>query len=65
MTGLALKVARVEQRVKGIEVAREMGVSSSYVYAIERQAFVTDDVATRYLLAVRTCSTRRTSGAAA
>lgn len=63
-TGLALKVARVGQRVKAREVAEVMGVSPSRVSSIEREAFVTDETARRFLEAVKTCSTRRTSRAA-
>lgn len=64
MTGLALKVTRVEHRVKAREVAEAMGVSPSRIAAIEREAFISAETARRYLEAVTTCSTRRTSGAA-
>lgn len=65
VTGLSLKVQRVADRVKGTQVAEAMGVTPSRVYDIERAAFVSPDVASRYLDAVRKCSTRRTTAQAA
>lgn len=61
VTGLSLKVQRVADRVKGTQVAVAMGVTASRIYDIERAAFVSGDVATRYLEAVRKCSTSRTT----
>lgn len=60
-TGLALKVARVEQRVKAREIALAMGVSQSRVSSIEREGFVTDETANRYLTALAHVRTQRTS----
>jgi transcriptional regulator with XRE-family HTH domain len=54
MTGMQLKLRRVAARVKGRALAREMGVTASRVSAIEREAFVTDEAAARYLEALAT-----------
>lgn len=54
MTGLDLKVRRVAARVKAYELADAMGVSPSRVSALEREGFVTDQAAQRYLEALGT-----------
>lgn len=61
ITGLALKVARTEQRVKAREIARVMGVSPSRVSSIEREGFVTQETADRYLAALSRVRTGGTS----
>jgi DNA-binding transcriptional regulator YiaG len=61
LTGLDLKVARVRERLKAKDIAAEMDVTPSRVSSIEREQFVTPETAKRYLEAVTTCSTRRTS----
>jgi DNA-binding transcriptional regulator YiaG len=61
-TGLDLKVARVQHRLKAWQIAEAMGVSGSRVSAIEREAVVSEQMAGRYLAAVRTCSTNGTNG---
>lgn len=62
-TGMALKVARTQARVKANQVAREMGVSPSRVAAIEREAIVTPAAAARYLAALEQCRTVGTEAA--
>lgn len=52
ITGLSLKLERVGRRVKQYEIAHAMGVSASRVAKIEREAVVSDEVATRYLAAL-------------
>lgn len=64
-TGLSLKVLRTEQRVKAREIAEAMGVSQSRVSSIEREGFVTQETADRYLAALARVRTERTSGTAA
>lgn len=65
VTGLDLKVARTRARVKAKRIALAMGVSSSRVAALEREAFVTPEAAKRYLQAVAECRTDGTSEAVA
>ena len=60
-TGLDLKVARVRARVKQREIGLVMGVTESRISSIEREGIVTSDTARRYLAALDTCSTARTS----
>jgi transcriptional regulator with XRE-family HTH domain len=60
-TGLSLKVERVSRRVKQQDLASAMGVSASRVASIEREGFVTAATAKRYLEALDTCATSRTS----
>lgn len=47
-TGLDLKVERVRQRVKAIDLADAMGVSRQRVSAIEALALVPSDAVERY-----------------
>jgi plasmid maintenance system antidote protein VapI len=56
-TGLDLKLQRVGSRVKANLLAEQMGVSSARVSAIENQAVVTDETATKYLAALQTLTT--------
>lgn len=60
-TGMELKLQRVGHRVKAKHLADEMGVSSARVSAIENQAAVTDETATKYLSALSTLTTIPTS----
>lgn len=64
MTGLELKVRRVSARVKGKELAAAMGVSTSRISSIEREAVVTPAASARYLEALEKCGTSRTAEAA-
>lgn len=64
-TGLSLKVARTEQRVKAREIAEAMGVSPSRVASIEREGFVSQETAGRYLTALAHVRMRRTQVASA
>jgi len=59
-SGLDLKLRRVGQRVRATELAREMGVSISRVSHLEREAVVSDAMATRYLNTLATFGTSRT-----
>lgn len=54
MTGMELKLRRVAARVKGTELARAMGITSSRISAVEREAVVTPEMARRYLDALTT-----------
>lgn len=56
MTGLELKLKRVGARVTGRRLASEMGVSSSRISAIEREAQPTPEITKRYLSALETLS---------
>lgn len=56
-TGLDLKVRRVASRVKGRQLARELGVGATRVSAIEALAVVSPELADRYLTALDTCRT--------
>lgn len=64
-SGLDLKVARTRARVKAKQIAIAMGVSSSRVAALEREAVVTSEAADRYLRALRECRTDGTTEAVA
>lgn len=59
VSGLDLKLARVAARVKQNHLGAAMGVSQSRVSAIEREQFVTNETADRYLAALDTCRTTR------
>jgi DNA-binding transcriptional regulator YiaG len=65
VTGLDLKLARTRARVKAKRIALAMGVSSSRVAALEREAVVTPEAAERYFRAVAECRTDGTSEAVA
>jgi len=54
MTGMQLKLLRIAARVKGVALARQMGVTNSRVSAIEREAVVTPEMERRYLEAMET-----------
>jgi DNA-binding XRE family transcriptional regulator len=62
ITGLSLRVARVEARAKAKDIAALMGVSRSRITKIEREGFVSEAIATRYLEALRTFRKFGTSG---
>lgn len=55
VTGLDLKLARVAARVKQRQLGQAMGVSESRVSSIERESFVTAELAARYRTALDTC----------
>lgn len=61
ITGHSLKVTRVTQRVKAVQIATAMGVSKSRVSMIEREQFPSDDMISRYLAALATCASSATS----
>lgn len=63
--GHDLKVERVKANVKAFDVAAAMGVHHSTVSRIESRWYVEQEVINRYLAALATCSTNRTSGEAA
>lgn len=63
-TGLTLKVERVAARVKGVDLAAEMGVSPSRLSAIEREQYPSADIVQRYRAALATCKNVRTLKAA-
>lgn len=52
MTGMELKLRRIGSRVTGRALAAEMGVTSSRISAIEREAYPTEATVTRYLAAL-------------
>lgn len=54
MTGMELKLQRVERRVRVIDLARAMDVKHSRISQIEAQAQVTQRSAARYLAALAT-----------
>lgn len=51
---MELKLRRVGARIKGTELAGEMGVTSSRVSALEKEAVVTPEAERRYLEALDT-----------
>ena len=53
MTGMELKLRRIGSRVTGRALAQEMGVTSSRISAIEREAIPTAETQARYLEALR------------
>ena len=63
-SGLALKLERVGRRVKARVLATAMGVSASRVTAIEREQFVSPEMAARYRAALDTCTPLGTSAEA-
>lgn len=63
-TGLNLKVERVAARVKGVDLAAEMGVSPSRLSAIEREQYPSAENVRRYRTALSTCKNVRTPKAA-
>lgn len=63
-TGLTLKVERVAARVKGVDLAAQMGVSPSRLSAIEREQYPSAENVRRYREAIRTCVDVRTPKAA-
>jgi transcriptional regulator with XRE-family HTH domain len=54
MTGLELKLRRIGLRVTGVALAQAMGVTSSRISAIEREAVPTAETRRRYLEALET-----------
>ena len=60
-SGLTLKLERTARRAKGMDVARAMNVTSSYISAIEARQVISDDVAARYRAALATLPTIPTS----
>ena len=54
MTGMELKLRRVSARIKGVALAEAMGVTSSRITAIEKEAVVTPETQQRYLDALDT-----------
>lgn len=54
MTGMELKLHRIGSRVTGRALAQAMGVTSSRISAIEREAFPTTETERRYLAALAT-----------
>lgn len=54
MTGMTLKLQRVERRVRVTDLAHAMGVKHSRISQIENQATVTQRTASRYLAALST-----------
>lgn len=63
-TGLDLKLKRVAADVKAIDLARAMGVSPSRVSHIEGSRVVLPHLVERYVAALATCATVRTTDAA-
>lgn len=62
VTGTDLKVARTRLRVRGVDLAKVLGVSSSRLSRIEGPERVTDRMARRYFDALETCRTSGTEG---
>jgi transcriptional regulator with XRE-family HTH domain len=56
-SGLSLKLQRVGQDIKALDLAARMGVSSSTVSRIENSRVVSDKVARQYLDALATFAT--------
>ena len=54
MTGMELKLRRVERRVKVVELARHMGVTHPRVSQLEALAVVTPAAVEKYLAALAT-----------
>lgn len=61
MNGHDLKVERVKVNVKASALATALGVDKSTVSRWESTIFLTQDQIDRYLAALATCSTIRTS----
>lgn len=53
-TGLTLKVERVAARVKGVDLAKRMGMSPSRLSAIEREQYPSAESVRRYREALGT-----------
>ena len=53
VTGLELKLRRVGARVKAKDLAAAMGVTTSRISAIEREAIPTDETRRRYVAALQ------------
>lgn len=65
MTGMELKLRRIGARVTGRALASEMGITSSRVSAIEREAIPTPTMQSRYLQALEKLThVRNVEGAA-
>jgi len=64
VSGLSLKVERVQRRVKANALAAVMGVSKSRVSAIEREGFPSAEIVDRYRAGLDTCAPSPTSEAA-
>ena len=62
MTGLSLKLHRVEKRVKVIDLAASMGVSHGRVSQIEKAPAVSTEIAARYLAALAALSDATSTG---
>ena len=56
-TGMDLKLERTRRRVKAMDLANAMGVTSSRISTIENLAAVTPDAAERYRAALSTLTT--------
>lgn len=63
VSGLDLKVERIQRRVKANALADAMGVSKSRVSAIEREQFPSPEIVGRYRVGLDTCAPTPTSGA--
>ncbi len=63
-TGLDLKLRRVAADVRSGVLARAMGVHPSRITYIERSRVVSPEIAERYVAALATCTTVRTTDAA-
>lgn len=63
-TGLDLKIQRVRAGVRVKDIAHAMGVGSSRISAIERSDVLRQETVVKYLSALVTCGTTRTSRAA-
>lgn len=61
LPGLDLKLKRIARRVKQYELAAAMDVSTSRLSKIEREGLASAEITSRYLKALDTCGTSRTS----